>query len=237
MGNIFQIERINPDITICRVFIHGFMEKYLPSVPACGYEKKKNREFGGGIPDETIFSADERCWVNGFRTLKKQVEWLSGRFAVKMLVRHCEKIREPLSSIEVSYGESGAPFLSRFPDLSISISHSHEYAVAGLVSGGGRRIGLDIEKVEEKDPEYIIRVGFTQRERETIDKRDHLDFYTRWTAKEAYMKYIGKGFNESLKRVEFIGSSIFHHGRRVEGIECVTGDFDGRYAFTVIYDS
>ncbi len=237
VNNLFEIRAIKPGIMMCRVCIPVFMERYLPHVPVGGYERKKNLEFGEGILDGRIFSPSEISWVNGFRTLKKQVEWLSGRFAVKMLVHGFEKLREPLSSVTVSYGESGAPLLDRFSELSISISHSHEYAIAALLSGKGRRIGLDLERVEEKDPEYIIHVAFTRREEEAIDRKDYLGFYTLWTAKEAYMKYIGKGFNESLKRVEILNGRVLHNDRPVTDIEFVTGDFDGRYAYTLIYDS
>ena len=39
-----------------------------------------------------------------------------------------------------------------------------------------------------------------------------LDIFQQWTTKEAFLKYIKKGFNESLYRVEVIDGKILHHG-------------------------
>ncbi len=41
----------------------------------------------------------------------------------------------------------GAPYIPDLPGQAISISHSHNNAVAALVTTTGYRLGIDIEKV------------------------------------------------------------------------------------------
>ena len=50
-----------------------------------------------------FLSDDEFNMVNQFRSLKKQVEWISGRFLIKHLTRHYERQTQTLCDIKVKY--------------------------------------------------------------------------------------------------------------------------------------
>ncbi|MEA2060054.1 MAG: 4'-phosphopantetheinyl transferase superfamily protein [Thermodesulfobacteriota bacterium] len=41
------------------------------------------------------------------------------------------------------------------------------------------------------------------------------NIFKKWTVKEACLKYIKLGFNESLHRVEIIDDTILYHGQQV----------------------
>ena len=236
LQKIYQIESITDDVWICRVDIAGFVRRCLRGIPSVGYERRRKVTIDDTLFAEEIFSEEEVERLNGFKTLKKQVEWMSGRYAVKKLVSvYGAGAGVNLPAIEVGYAEEGAPRLTGFPGLSISISHSHNLAVAGISLGKGVTIGLDIERIEERDPADIVRVAFSDREKKELVNGDPLDFYTRWTAKEAYLKYIGRGFNESLKKVEFLGGNIYHHNACVDGIRCTHHNIGREYAFTVVH--
>jgi len=55
-----------------------------------------------------------------------------------------------------------------------------------------------------------------------------------WTAKEAYLKYIKKGFHESLKQVEVINGRIYHHHRIVPDVALFSGRVNNEYSLSLI---
>jgi 4'-phosphopantetheinyl transferase len=54
-----------------------------------------------------------------------------------------------------------------------------------------------------------------------------------WTLKEAYLKYIGKGFNQSLHHVEVLGDTIRHRGE-VQKVVCRSWLLDRGYAVGLV---
>lgn len=149
--------------------------------------------------------------VNGFKSLKKQVEWISGRFLIKQLVMDTvtpKPLTEP--EVTIAYREMGAPYLTDFPETCISISHSGDITAASICKTPVQRIGLDIETIGKKPDPYFLKTAFTRNEIEQLDDTPEMIF-KHWTLKEAFLKYIQKGFNESLHRVEILDGTIFHN--------------------------
>ena len=162
----------------------------------------------------SFLSQGEFETLNGFKALKKQMEWVCGRYMIKKLAKAALKSPLPLTELVVDYQEKGAPFLKSHPRVPLSLSHSGEYTVAGLSLDSDYLLGLDIEAIGPMPDGGFMKTAFTQREIERMAP-DPQGVFRSWTLKEAYLKFIGMGFNENLHRVEIIGDEIFHHGQRV----------------------
>ena len=60
-----------------------------------------------------------------------------------------------------------------------------------------------------------MKTAFTQNEIEYLND-DATRVFKNWTIKEAYLKYIKKGFNESLHSVEVINDEIRHNKKKIK---------------------
>lgn len=94
-----------------------------------------------------------------------------------------------ISEPRLELGEHGKPYLSHGPEF--NISHSRGYVA---VAFSDTPVGLDVEVVRpylEKLPERI----FSPEELEWFQRRGRtkVDFFTLWTLKESYYKYLGTG--------------------------------------------
>ncbi|MCP3926379.1 MAG: 4'-phosphopantetheinyl transferase superfamily protein, partial [Desulfobacterales bacterium] len=215
---IHYCEEVNPDINICFVNIHEFIEQYMVGVHVETYESLKNVELDKSFFKKEILSVEEMDFINKFKTLKKQIEWTCGRFAVKTLVISHEVTNfTPYNydDVTVSYRKEGAPYLKDFPEYRISISHSNEFALAGLCTNPSVTFGLDIEKIIFTDVNPVINVAFSDKEIKNFNDVTHAEIYKDFTLKEAFLKYIKKGFNESLKKIEIVNGKIYWYNELV----------------------
>jgi len=99
-----------------------------------------------------------------------------------------------------------------------------------------KRIGLDIEKSDYLPDNAFMKVAFTQREIAGIRFNKSEEIMRLWTIKEAFLKYIGRGFNESLHSVEVLDHSVLYRGTRAD-ILILSFNIDSRYVLSLIYGS
>ena len=231
-GSYFRIEKINDEIQLCFVDIFLFVEKYVQNMNGESFRRQKSIYFDPEGALKQYFSKSDFKRVNNFKILKKQAEWMAGRVAVKRLA--ALSLNEKENRIKISVKEGGAPFLHDFPDSRISISHSEQFAVA-CIGLHKRMVAVDIEKIEAGRMKSIGRVAFSIRELEQLKNKSDDVYYTFWTVKEAFLKYIEKGFAEGLKKVEFLDGDIFHYEKKVAGIIIDSRIIEKDYAFTMIY--
>lgn len=220
--------QLNPACGICRsiegltlaiVPIGLFLQHYLPGMPADVQGQARPRAISAQDFTRRLLSAGELARVNAFKSRKRQVEWLAGRLAAKSLARLCTDNAMALPDVGIAYHPEGAPYLEHRPDMPLSISHAGDYAVAGLSHSNKAALGLDIEKIQSLDIESILPVAFSDRERQNMDPGDPDRFFACWTLKEAYLKYLGRGFRADLKKVEILDlDTIRHHGQDVTGL-------------------
>ena len=113
---------------------------------------------------------------------------------------------------ETFRGGHGKPFFAE-PELrgvSFSRSHTKGYEVVCFSDSG---IGVDCEDIRRWDgdpgrPEKIAKRYFTGDERDYIafgGASSAERFFEVWTAKEAYMKYTGRGFSEGFRSFSVFG--------------------------------
>ncbi|MBN1501218.1 MAG: 4'-phosphopantetheinyl transferase superfamily protein [Spirochaetes bacterium] len=185
-----------------------------------------------------FFSESEIKCILKFRTMKKQAEWISGRYLIKnaLILKHPDK---KFSAIEVSYHDEGAPFLKLFPEYSISVSHSGRYTALMLCTEKRNTAAVDMEEIVLKNTGNIMKIAFTENEIEQMNKNINMNpvlelteglnkFYEVWTGKEAYLKYIGRGFHEPLKNIEIINNQILYKGIR-QKLSLVSVIFDNHF--------
>ncbi len=182
-----------------------------------------------GSIQKQIFTRNEYATINGFKTLKKQLEWMCGRFCVKHIL--LEKFNLPMNTTEIQYEPEGAPFLTSDPERYISITHSGKFAGAAVSIHRNKKCGLDLEQTDRNNMTTFTKVAFTEREIQS--SKTDLEIYTVWTVKEAYLKYIRKGFHKNLKSVEFFGNILYDCGRK-QDIIIQTKQLDKNHLFTII---
>jgi len=126
---------------------------------------------------------------------------------------------------ELGRGEHGKPYFANpeLKDVYFSRSDTNGYVV---VCFSGSEIGVDCENTEAR-PGMESRYARIAARVFTDDERSYLTegesgaverFFEIWTAKEAFMKYTGKGFSEG-----FNSFSVF----RLSGVHIDTGRLDG----------
>lgn len=103
------------------------------------------------------------------------------------------------ANLQIQSTTDGKPYLDR-SEIRFNLSHSGDILLCGLSQKS--RIGIDIQQIYPiTNLETIIKNYFSDNERKYLDSQpvDQLknNFFSIWTAKEAYLKAIGKGFQES----------------------------------------
>lgn len=181
-----------------------------------------------------FFSNEEIITINGFRALKKQIEWISGRYLIKYMIQQFFLESASFDQITLSYLDQGAPFLTSDPAIPISLSHSNDYTTAACCIDKEKTLGIDIEKITEKPDVYFMKTAFTQNEILNL-KDDALEIFKNWTIKEAYLKYIKKGFNESLHKVEVINNEILHNNNKIN-VDVFSTIINDDYVLSLVSD-
>ena len=102
----------------------------------------------------------------------------------------------------------GKPYLMGYPGFQFNVSHTRS-AIAVALSN--REVGVDIERVDKADLR-IARRYFTAAEVDWIEaggaEADER-FYTVWTRKEAYIKWLGRGLSIPLSSFDTSGEAFF----------------------------
>lgn len=181
-----------------------------------------------------VLSPAELDRVNGFKAMKKQVEWICGRCAMKRLVRSALMPEAGLAAIQISYRPEGAPFLEALPEHCISLSHSNAYTAAAVDLRHGTSMGIDLEAIGLRPEPAFMRTAFTPGEVAAMSDTPR-EIFRHWTLKEAFLKYIGKGFNESLQQVDTTGGNIRHRGA-VPALAAWTREAVPGYMLSAVFD-
>ena len=112
----------------------------------------------------------------------------------------------PKEKIEIKKGKHGKPYVLNLP-AHFNISHSGSYVVVAI---SDRPIGIDIEIIKDfsailakklfnEDELKYISGTETSRKKFLMQK----SFYEIWTAKEAYLKYLGDGISGGVNSLSF----------------------------------
>lgn len=106
---------------------------------------------------------------------------------------------------ELCYGPQGKPYLPEGPCF--NISHSRGYVALAFSQWP---IGLDVELVRAYHGALPERI-FSKDEYQWFQERDccKVDFFTLWTLKESYYKYLGTGLPGFPNGTEFYKTDVW----------------------------
>lgn len=123
---------------------------------------------------------------------REKIRFIKTRGLVNMLFSLENGEADPIWQLN----EYGKPYIAGW-DKDFSISHSTEFSVVGVAS---EAIGVDIEdNGRDIDLEKFKRTKFLNFDGGAYNNKE--EFLMRFTALEAYLKYIGKGFHKDTKNI------------------------------------
>ncbi len=133
------------------------------------------------------------------------------------------------------YNTWGKPILNDFPHIHFNLSHSKKWIIACV---SAVEIGVDIEQIQ-KNVAGLYKYVFRDKELDEVMCMDEYEasnyFFRQWTAKEAYLKYLGKGLNKEMRSVCFdnIISRIYDEGMLVSA-KVFQKKIDEQYWYSIV---
>jgi 4'-phosphopantetheinyl transferase len=151
---------------------------------------------------ERYLSGDEVIRSSGFRFARDRDHFICCRGAVRSILGLYLNLAP--SSLEFRLGPKGKPMLdgaAKSSALQFNVSHSHGLAL--LAIAWKRRVGIDLEKIQQlSGADRIVDRFFSPREaseyRRLAEGEKHEAFFRVWTRKEAFLKATGEGMTTSM---------------------------------------
>lgn len=123
---------------------------------------------------------------------REKIRYIKTRGLINILFSLENSEAEPIWQLN----EYGKPYINGW-DKDFSISHSTEFSVVAVAS---EAIGVDIEdNSRDIDIEKFKRTKFLNFDEGAYESKE--EFLMRFTALEAYLKYIGKGFHKDARKI------------------------------------
>ncbi|MBQ8141082.1 MAG: 4'-phosphopantetheinyl transferase superfamily protein [Clostridia bacterium] len=141
------------------------------------------------------FGEKERGRIEGIKRAETALLSFGGLICLKRLT---DGIAPENKKLTVLRDGLGKPFFEEAGIGSFNISHSGRLSAAVFTADSDRGVGIDIERIRAREGfDSISKRFFCEREREYISRSASPEkaFYTIWTAKESYSKYIGRGLS------------------------------------------
>lgn len=175
----------------------------------------------------------------GFRVHKRRLEWLAGRIASKKaFLSGVPSDLDPASyrRLCVLNDAMRAPYFQDHPQRCLSLSHSHDYAIAVVANF---RIGIDLEKVEPRHA-ALVKYFCCAEEQDLIHQmnRSHLlrniKVTELWTRKEALAKFLRIGGSLNFKRLNVLQDVVQTSTNSLELVELKSTSVQG-YSIAVAF--
>ena len=136
--------------------------------------------------------------------LEAKVRSLLAGYLLQVALREHLNFKNKVIPLHYTYGESGKPYLTEYPDVYFGLSHSGNVVVCAIA---GQEVGVDIQK-HVKAKENLAQRFFTKEENALLEKikakqgaesKEYEEgFFRLWSIKESYIKYTGKGMKQGL---------------------------------------
>lgn len=140
-------------------------------------------------------SPEVRNRCRRFRLREDSLRTLYG----ELMLRHvlCRHFSFKNDEIEIVKGDNGKPYLKDFP-IYFNISHAGNLVVCAFSE---HEVGVDVEQIRNIDlaiaKHYFCKSECEDLNAKSIDQRLNY-FFSLWTLKESYMKWLGDGMSIPL---------------------------------------
>lgn len=160
----------------------------------------------------------ERCTkLQRFYSILDTIRGVTGDILARVVLS--EMMNKPVHQLEFSTDYYGKPSLIGFEEqIGFNVSHSGDWVA--LVVSTSKHVGVDIEELQKVDLQIAHRF-FTEEEYISIiniveEKYRSLQFLKIWTAKESYIKAIGKGLSIPLDSFSTITDKEMARVKRID---------------------
>ncbi|MNB86897.1 4'-phosphopantetheinyl transferase sfp [compost metagenome] len=153
-----------------------------------------------------------------FRFLQDKLRGVTGDMLMRKVLS--SMMDKPIDDIKIAVNCFGKPILlGHKQGIGFNISHSEDWVV--LAIGPSTRIGVDVERINEVSLDLALRF-FMDDEYQSIMKvtmAEHrlLQFFRIWTAKESYIKAIGKGLSIPLESFSTVNADEIASEKWIKG--------------------
>ena len=155
--------------------------------------------------NDISLSRDQLKRLSSYKFPSDKENYISRHYRLNKLLTEKYNIKA-----EISYDGFGRPYVKN-SNLNISLSYANDFFV--IATSVNKLVGIDIEKIRDIDnleQQALIfmnddEISFWKKSNDKISL-----FYHFWTAKEAILKALGKGFLLEPKKltINFIGRKI-----------------------------
>jgi phosphopantetheinyl transferase len=144
-------------------------------------------------------------WCEKIADKSRKKESLLARFLLNKLC--IKQFQKTIFECGFKKNEFGKPYFEEYPELNVSITHSHGYAWVAVSSSP---IGIDFEKVE-LDKSEDLKIAFDSKDWDFVSDNSKL-IYQYFSLKESYAKMIGTGFTTDPAKIElkFLRKNSFY---------------------------
>jgi len=155
-----------------------------------------------------LLSAGERARAARFGFERDACRWRTGRTLLRRTL--AAYLDAPPRALEFEVGQWGKP---RLPHGSLRFNLSHSGSLLLLAVASNQEVGVDAERLR-KDfvPEELAAQVFSPQEQEalkqTASAERHAAFLSLWTAKEAYVKALGRGLSFALPQLTLMPDNL-----------------------------
>lgn len=161
-----------------------------------------------GAPDDAalermaaLLSPEERAIAAGFDSPDRRRSYIAAHALLRSILGRMAGVAP--NALVFRYGGRGKPELAGPPPHNLQFNMSHSRDVVLVAVAHGRRVGVDIEHIDEPGDVRRIAARFlSPRDRDAIEQlppdRQREGFLRCWTRKEAYMKARGDGISRPL---------------------------------------
>jgi len=151
-----------------------------------------------------MLSPEERAVAAGFDSPDRRRSYVVAHALLRSILGRVAGVAP--NELVFRYGQRGKPELAgSVQNLQFNMSHSRDVMLVAVAHG--RRVGVDIEHIDEPGDVRRIAARFlSPRDRDAIERlpadRQRDAFLRCWTRKEAYMKARGDGISRPLDDFE-----------------------------------
>lgn len=150
-----------------------------------------------GVDDETygklyaLADAQRKVRTQRYLRYEDKVRCVAAGALLRYAVKHCLGV----DNFGINTDANGKPYVVGAPGFHFNLSHSGKWVV---IAYGDTPVGIDVEEINSGADTQSIAKRFFSPDEQTHVLGCKERFYEIWTAKESYIKYVGKGLQMGL---------------------------------------